>query len=358
MAPFKYGMIVDGENYCPRAELARQFSKLIEAGLNVVVQGERRMGKTSFVCETVKTIRSLELVYIDLYCVKTIEEFCRRVVAAVAALDRSAGFLRRTAQLIASLRPVLTLDRDTGIPQLTVDSRSANSVASLEEVMDMLSFHASKRKLCIVFDEFQDVLEMADSDVLLARLRAKIQFQNKTPHVFLGSVRNKMHEIFDSPKSPFYKSAVVFDVGVIPKKKVAKRKVSDTALDRILSIADGISGDVQELCETIWLATDKGDSIGDAEINAGLKLVFAREDKVFGPTLSRLTPIQATLLKGLARNGSAKPFSGDFMSECGIRNVGTVTRALSRLAADEIIYENGGSWRFVNPFFREWLKMT
>ena len=276
-------VIVDGENYCPRAELARQFSKLIEAGLNVVVQGERRMGKTSFVCETVKTIRSLELVYIDLYCVKTIEEFCRRVVAAVAALDRSAGFLRRTAQLIASLRPVLTLDRDTGIPQLTVDSRSANSVASLEEVMDMLSFHASKRKLCIVFDEFQDVLEMADSDVLLARLRAKIQFQNKTPHVFLGSVRNRMHEIFDSPKSPFYKSATSFTVGAIPANdfksflaarfKVAKRKVSDTALDRILSIADGISGDVQELCETIWLATDKGDSIRDAEINAGLKLV-------------------------------------------------------------------------------------
>ena len=368
MVPFKYGMIVEGENYCPSAELARQFSKLIESGLNVVVQGERRMGKTSFVCETVKTIRSLELVYIDLYCVKTIEEFCRRVVAAVTALDRSAGFLRRTAQLIASLRPVLTLDRDTGIPQLTVDSRSANSVTSLEEVMDMLSFHASKRKLCIVFDEFQDVLEMADSDVLLARLRAKIQFQNKTPHVFLGSVRNKMHEIFDSPKSPFYKSATSFTVGTIPANdfkrflaarfKVAKRKVSDTALDRILSIADGISGDVQELCETIWLATDKGDSIGDAEINAGLKLVFAREDKVFGPTLSRLTPIQATLLKGLARNGSAKPFSGDFMSECGIRNVGTVTRALSRLVADEIIYEYGGSWRFVNPFFREWLKLT
>ena len=176
MAPFKYGMVVDGENYCPRTELARQFSKLIESGLNVVVQGERRMGKTSFVCKTVKTIRALELVYIDLYCVKTIDEFCRRVVAAVATLDRSAGFLQRTAQLIAGLRPVLTLDRDTGVPQLTVDSRSASSVASLEEVMDMLSVHAGKRKLCIVFDEFQDVLEMADSDVPLARLYGRIAF--------------------------------------------------------------------------------------------------------------------------------------------------------------------------------------
>lgn len=368
MTPFKYGMVVGGKNYCPRPELARQFSKLVETGLNVVVQGERRMGKTSFVCETIKSIRGMELVYIDLYCVKTVEEFCRRTVAAVTALDRSAGFLRRTAQLISSLRPVLTIDRDTGAPQLTLDSKAANSIASLEDVMDMLSAHAGKRRICIVFDEFQDVLGLSDSDILLARLRAKIQFQNKTPHVFLGSVRNKMHEIFDSPKSPFFKSATSFSVGAIAtddfkrflakRFKVARRKVSDAALDRILAIADGISGDVQELCETIWLATDPGDVIGNAEIDSGLKLVFAREEKSFGPMLSRLTPIQAAVLKGIARALDVKPFSGDFMSECGIRNVGTVTRALARLSADEIIYEYAGAWRFTNPFFREWLKVT
>ena len=365
MVPFKYGMVVDGDNYCPRPELARQFSKLIEAGLNVVVQGERRMGKTSFVRETIGTVKGMELVYVDLYCVKTVEEFCRRVVAAVAALDRSAGFLRKTAQLIANLRPVLTIDRDTGAPQLTVDARSSGGISSLEDVMDMLSTHASKRRLCIVFDEFQDVLELDDSDVLLARLRAKVQFQNKTPHVFLGSVRNRMHEIFDSPKSPFYKSATSFSVGAIDadafkrflseRFKVARRKISDAALDRILEIADGISGDVQELCETVWLATNTGESIGPNEIDAGLRLVFAREEKSFGPTLSRLTPIQSAVLRGLARNPKLKPFSGDFMSECGIRNVGTVTRALTRLSADEIIYEHAGAWRFINPFFREWL---
>jgi hypothetical protein len=366
MTPFKYGMIVDGENYCPRPELARQFSKLVEAGLNVVIQGERRMGKTSFVRETIKSLRDMELVYIDLYCVKTVEEFCRRAVAAVTALERSAGFLRRTAQLLTRLRPVLTMDPETGVPQLTVEVRPDEGIASLEDVMDMISAHAAKRSLCIVFDEFQDVLELDDPDILLARLRAKIQFQNKTPHVFLGSVRNRMHEIFDSPKSPFFKSATSFSVGAIEagdfkrflsdRFKVSHRKISETALDRILTIADGISGDVQELCETIWLATNDGDCIGDDQIDAGLQLVFAREEKAFGPTLSRLTPTQAAVLKGLALDSNLRPFSGGFLSRNGIRNVGTVTRALTRLAKDEIIYEYASSWRFTNPFFREWLK--
>ena len=107
-----------------------------------------------------------------------------------------------------------------------------------------------------------------------AKTKMEVQFQNMTPHVFLGSVRNRMHEIFDSPKSPFYKSATSFSVGAIDpddfKKflsarfKAARRNVSDAALDRILEIAGGISGDVQELCETIWLATRNGDTIGDA----------------------------------------------------------------------------------------------
>ncbi len=366
MAFFKYGMVVDGDNYCPRPELARQFSQLIEAGLNVVVQGERRMGKTSFVRETIASMRGMELVYVDLYCVKTVEEFCRRVVSAVSDLDRRMGFLRKTAKLIASLRPVLTIDQDTGAPRLTVDAKASNSVSSVEEVMDMLSVHASKRRLCIVFDEFQDVLELEDANVLLARLRSKIQFQNTTSHVFLGSVRNRMSEVFDSPESPFFKSATSFSIGAldpVPFKKflaerfkAARRKVSDAALDRILAIADGISGDVQELCETVWLATGEGDAIGDEEIAAGLKLVFSREEKAYGPIFARLTPIQAALLKGLARIPDARPFSGDFMSDCGIRNVGSVTRALSRLRAEEIIYEYAGNWRFTNPFFREWLK--
>jgi len=365
MSPFKYGMVVDGEHYCPRPELARQFAKLVGAGQNVVVQGERRMGKTSFVCETVRRCRGVSLYYVDLYCVKTLAELCRRMVSAISTLDRSEGFLRKTARLISGLRPVLTIDRDTGAPSLTVDMRHSDSLASLEDVLDMIAVQANDGTACMVFDEFQDVLGIADSDAVLARLRAKMQFQNKISHVFLGSVRNRMHEIFDSPKSPFYKSATAFSVGPIDlddfKKflserfRASKRKIGSQALDRIVSLADRVSGDVQELCETVWLATEDGDVIGDAEIDRGLRLVFAREQRNYGDVLSRLTPIQASVLKGLADPGHPRLFSGEFMSVNGVKNVGSVTRAVNRLTDEELVYEFEGEWKFTNPFFREWL---
>ena len=46
--PFRYGCVVDGEYFCPRPELERQLRNYAESGQNLVIQGERRMGKTSW----------------------------------------------------------------------------------------------------------------------------------------------------------------------------------------------------------------------------------------------------------------------------------------------------------------------
>ena len=74
-----------------------------------------------------------------------------------------------------------------------------------------------------------------------------------------------------------------------------------------------------------------------------------------------------SLIELLAKIGSDKELVSDFSSSlktgkhlnitglCNEQKV-YVAMALSRLAADEIIYEYAGAWRFSNPFFREWLK--
>ena len=211
MNPFKYGCVVAGENYCRRPELQRQLSELVKSGQNVVVQGPRRMGKTSLVVETVKSLRGVTLLYVDLFSVRSVGEFCRKVVSATAKCGKRS-FLERTAELVKGLRPVFSVDRDSGAPTISVDIKAARSVESVEEVMDMIAGHSAAKRLCVVFDEFQDVLDIPDSDAVLAALRSKIQFLPDTPFIFLGSVRNRMRDIFDSPKSPFFKSAISFGV--------------------------------------------------------------------------------------------------------------------------------------------------
>ena len=71
--------------------------------------------------------------------------------------------------------------------------------------------------------------------------------------------------------------------------------------------------------------------------------------------ISRLTAVQLSVLKGIAETEHARVFSGEFMSAYGIKNVGSVTKAIRRLVEDELIFEYKGEYRFENPFFKDWL---
>ena len=97
-------------------------------------------------------------------------------------------------------------------------------------------------------------------------------------------------------------------------------------------------------------------AISVKDVANGLEAVFARESRAFISTFGRLTTVQANVLKGLAEPTHCKLFSGAFMETYGIRNVGSISKAIKRLVADEIIYEFGGEYLFENPFFREWVR--
>ncbi len=365
MNPFKYGCVVGGENFCRRPELQRQLTELLKSGQNIVIQGPRRMGKTSLVCETVKAVRGLKLVYVDLFSVRSVADFCRRTVAATAKCG-GRSFLERTASLVKNLRPVFSVDRDTGAPTISVDVKASSGVESIDEVLNMVAAHAESTRLCVVFDEFQDIQDIQDSDALLATLRARIQFLPDTPFVFLGSIRNRMHEIFDSPRSPFFKSAISFGIERIDEDDMARflmnrfrvggRNIDRNTVDQILRVADGISGDIQELCETTWLVTEPGSTISESDVARGLEAVFRRESRAFSAALSGLTAVQKAVLRGLADPNHARPFSGEFMEENDMRNVSSVAKAIKRLVTDEIVYEYEGEILFENPFFREWMR--
>jgi hypothetical protein len=52
---------------------------------------------------------------------------------------------------------------------------------------------------------------------------------------------------------------------------------------------------------------------------------------------------------------SATPFSAEFIQDSGIRQPGSIKKALERLIALNIIFVVRKEYKFVNPFFRTWL---
>ncbi|NIO80032.1 MAG: hypothetical protein GTN53_05705 [Candidatus Aminicenantes bacterium] len=167
--------------------------------------------------------------------------------------------------------------------------------------------------MAVVFDEFQDILNLKDASTTLAVLRSKIQFHTDIPYIFAGSIRNRMDEIFNNPDSPFFKSAITINVGPLDREVFSgflqakfskgKRRVSQTLLDRVFEITQDNPGDIQQLCGAVWEVTSYNDNIKEDIIPSALELVFSRELKGYEAILSQVTGQQLRCLKGLARLG-------------------------------------------------------
>ena len=366
MKSFKYGCVVDGAWYCGRRTLEGELARFLEDGQNVVLMGERRMGKTSLVFGTIRGMRGWRQIYIDLMNIRSVEDFCKRILSAVKEFHQSASLFEKALKLLPKLRPVVTHDPVTGGFGYSFDVRGEMDPQAIEDVVSMLSVQARKKKVAIVFDEFQDVLKLPDSAAVLAVLRSKIQFQSDIPYVFTGSIRHQMIDIFDNPDSPFYKSAVTLGVGRIDRSDfvsflksrfaASRRRTGAGLLEAVLDEVDDIPGDAQELCEALCDVTEEKRIVVKEDIAKALKIVYAREGDKFESFIARLSPIQMKFLVAMSRRGGKNVQSGEFLAEAGISNAASVRRALARLEELRLIYCYRGEWRFNSTFFASWLR--
>ena len=366
MNPFKYGSTVEGDFFCPRPDLEQKLAAYIQSGQNVVIQGERRTGKTSLVLETVRNMKGVALFHADFLAVRDLADLCERLVSAFAKLERSDTWLSKTFRFLSHLRPVMSIDQNSGSPTISLDTRIASEPATLDAILDAILGQTSKRKVCVVLDEFQDLLDIEDGERALAVMRGRIQLDSNTPYIFLGSVRNRMTDMFWRPKSPFYHSAAAFPVGEIDESEFFKfisqrfatesRALTQEAFDAIYATSNRNPGYTQELCESLWLTTSAGDTLKPEDVSKALGLVFDREREHFAFFIKQLTALQTRVLKTIAAIGGKEPYSARFCDAANVHNTASIKKAIAKIEKEDLAYWFDGEYRFVNPFFREWLR--
>jgi uncharacterized protein len=172
-------------------------------------------------------------------------------------------------------------------------------------------------------------------------------------------------EIFTLPDSPFFKSALPIEIGplnpqefilfLIEKFASGDRKLSLELGERILTLADHTSGDVQQFCSALWEITNHGEALEEKHIPSALLRIFAQEIKGYEAMLVQVTAQQHNCLRALANLGGKNPYSENFMRETGIQHASSVKKAITRLCQLQIVYPREEDFRFINPFFKHWL---
>lgn len=365
MNPFKYGQVVSNDDFCPRPKLIKEMKSYINSGQNFYLQGERRIGKTSLIIEATQKIKNKRLLYVDLLEIKTPDDLCKRLIKAIISLEQKDSFFNKMMKIFSHLKPTISYDPVTNLPTFSLDRNIILRPDSLEGVFDLISEINQTKALIVTMDEFQDILNLKEYKEILAILRGKIQFQGEISYIFSGSIRNKMHTIFNDLESPFFKSCISLPVGPIDPYKftkyirekfiTGKRRIDQDTINLLFENAENISGDIQQLCEAIWEVTSFKDSIGKECIPKALKLIFSREIKGYELILGQITSHQLKCLLGLAKLGGKSVLSSEFIKNVGIIHASSIKKAFNRLEQLKIIYHIDSEYKFVNPFFKSWL---
>jgi hypothetical protein len=137
--------------------------------------------------------------------------------AITESTSSTAGQLLEVAkQLFSRLTPSVTADAE-GKPKVTFGfSMTGPPGPEIEEVLAAPAKIAEqgKRKVVIVFDEIQQVLEY-ESDLVERRLRSIIQKHRDVSYIFLGSRKHLIQKIFLDRSRPLYRAAGHYPLGSI-----------------------------------------------------------------------------------------------------------------------------------------------
>lgn len=364
--PFRYGQVVTGEYFCGRKQLVEQVKTYVEAGQNIVLQGERRVGKTSLVMEATRHLKGRRLLRASLLSVKTPDALCKTLLEAMLQLERSGSMFERLSKTLSHLHPKFEINPYTGAHSVSFSSQTRLEPKTVPEILSLIASIHEQRPLVMFLDEFQDILTMDEgSEQSIALFREAIQHQGDLPCIFAGSIRNQMDAIFNHPKSPFFKAAIPLGVEPLeldefgPFLQQRFKKTGRTAprplVEKIYELCDRIPGDIQHLCDALWVCSSEGDTLGEDHLHEAFKLVFARERKSYEHILAELPAGSVRILQALARVGGETVTGQGFVREAAVSNASAITQALPRMEKKGIIWDDGRQWRFTNPFFRAYL---
>lgn len=369
--PFTYGALVADETFTDREVELDELTRDLRNGQSVALIAPRRYGKSSLVKAALSRLLAEEMlvVEVDLMTTPTKERFAAKLAKSIH--DDVASSLMKAKEALRffnSLRvvPTVTVDMDGSVRFSFSASRSPGDIdATIERLLELPAELAAERKRSLVmfFDEFQEVTSLDTH--LPALMRSIFQTQPKVAHLYAGSKRDMMLTLFTDRNEPFFRSAKMMEIDVIPPPLFAEfireqfdrtnRGVSDEAVDRLLGVTEGHPYATQELAFALWDEVPEGFTATVADFEDALAAVLRSENARFTLIWENATPTQKVVLQAFASE-PGRPFSNGYRLAHDLPPASFVQRALKPLIADELVRKRADDlYEIAEPFLREWV---
>jgi hypothetical protein len=362
--------IAQGTSFCNREKEIEDLLRHGRNGDNVLLFSPRRYGKTSLVRRILDHLAEdgFLTVYVDLFPIISERDLVSRFSSALVkgigrGLDHRT-LAARLKDLFKRLIPSIEVKPDGYSVSMRFDQASESGPV-LEDLLEGLYKYVLKRDLraCVALDEFQEITELPESKRIEGILRSHIQLQREVSYFYIGSRRRTLQEMFTDKGRAFYKSAFTYALREISKKdfvghiqshfsgsdKGCPPAVAEEIYDRVR----GYPYYVQKLASIAW---DLSEAQCDAEVvRSAYDALIEMETADFEATWSALTLIQRSVLKALALESTALPYSREFLERHRL-TVGGTQRAVRVLVSMDLVEKDqDGRYRLTDPIMSAWL---
>lgn len=371
--PFRFGDLVADDTFTDREDELQEITTDALNGQNVVIFAPRRYGKSSLVKKVIRDLESQKVLVarIDLMRTPTKERLASHLARTIHA-DLATKLFKagEAAKFVTGLRvtPTVTVDPNDGSLQFGFESgrRAIDIEATIERLLELPArfAHERSRRVVIVFDEFQEIVSIDPK--LPALIRSVFQEQSDIAHIYLGSKRNMMEKIFNDENEPFWRSAKMIELDVIPEAKFRSfirerfdstdRLIEDVVMDLVLLTTRCHPYATQQLSYFLWQEVPAGSAATTEAFVAALGAVLRSESAHFERIWEKASRGQKLLLLALAREPHFPPLSDSFRSRFGLGAASSVQAALSALTNDELIERSrDATYQIFEPFLAEWI---
>lgn len=256
-----------------------------------------------------------------------------------------------------------------GSPEFSIDfAGSAVNESVVSQLLDMPEKLAgANRRVVVFFDEFQEV-EKLNGINFEGLLRSKVQQQQKTNYLFLGSKTHIMKELFNNKKRAFYNAALSMSISYLPENETIKylRKgfaSSSIMLDaeiaqHIISVTSKIPHYIQQLAAEIWqYMVNSFDVVTKDIVDECSMRLLAHKSDYYMELFDRQSRSRKQLLQALTKSGK-NIFSTSYIKMHNLPSAATLQRAAQGLIKDGIVDKINGEYFISDPFFKLFVKHT
>lgn len=344
--PFSHSGIVTGEAFCNRDQEIKDLTYLARHSQNVLLYSHRRTGKTSLIHQLMLKLKkqrpAIKSVYIDLYGSIDEKDFIEAVFTGLAQIESK---IDKLLKLASGLKLSSSVDPQTGQPSISVSISPNDRPKYLENAMNALSGYSAKRKLLVVFDEFQEIDKYTEKG-FEKRLRSHIQKHDNISYIFSGSQTHLLAQMFNSSDRAFYQMAVSYPLKHISSRHYIKwagaffkkrgMDLDKNLIREIVERCDSQPMYIQQfLFELYRLKAIDAEVIDSIE----LKILQSRENE-FMILWDSLTINQRKVLRLLAETGGENMYYAETLQQVGLKSGSMVKRALNSLLSKEVVAKN------------------